>query len=94
MVFSILTVSGRREESILVGNWPSNNALAAAVSALRPMVVANGPDPKGVLIAWLYCLVLMEHTILAISSGFVIDNQGPFQVLGSVGEPKLGPLAD
>ena len=53
-VFNIRTVSGMREDKMSIGIIPFNKFRAAGVSPLRPIKVAKGPEPNGVLTAWLY----------------------------------------
>ncbi len=88
-----LMVSGIRAGRNSSGSVPPNNDGAMGESPLRPIRVARGPEPNGGLTAWWYCCMLIVFARWAISSGLVNKSNGPFQVLGSCTQPRLGPLA-
>lgn len=87
--FNILWVSGSNETPGSAEKDPSNNFTDAVPSRFIPNCSRRYPEPNGVFWAWLYCFVLTAQIYLAISSGFVIDTQGPFHCLGSTWEISL-----
>jgi hypothetical protein len=77
-------VSGSNDEVTWGGGRdPLNKPSAHLCSACNPMRSARGPEPKGVIVAWLYCLTFAAHTWAAISSGFVMAVHVLSHVFGS-----------